>query len=311
MDLRRLRTWRRRVWDFVERRRLAWSELTPWVSAALVALTVSWAADGLKETFEAFLKKEAVQGWMMIAGAASIVVFVAAVAWLYRLRNRFFQPRTRFLRNETPEKREHLVLFLSNLDPRRGPLQNGVPAGIELTGDFEQDLETLVTWKRDHPYWPWEMPLRGIRHHLGRLQTITVICSPQSIRQVHWFGDILQRYPPLQNVAVRVLLRRGIEPRILEDCPKESITEGGWDFERFDDLSRAILYFLRGFRRQRVSDDQIMIDFTGGQKVTGMVAAAVTFNRTLKAQYVQTNEPYAVISYDILMGSLETGGVGM
>jgi hypothetical protein len=55
---------------------------------------------------------------------------------------------------------------------------------------------------------------------------------------------------------MRVLLRRGIEPSILEDSPKEPITEGAWDFERFDDLSRAILYLLRGFRRQRVSDDQ-------------------------------------------------------
>lgn len=160
MDMRRLRTWSRMVWDFVERRRFAWSELTPWVSAALVALTVSWAADGLKETFEALLKGEAVHGWMMVVSVAYVVVFLAAVAWLYSLRNRFFQPRTRFLRNETPEKREHLVLFLSDL--RRGTFHDGVLAGVELTGDFEQDLETLVTWKREHPYWPWEMPLRGI-----------------------------------------------------------------------------------------------------------------------------------------------------
>lgn len=201
------------------------------------------------------------------------------------------------------------MLFLSDL--RRGTFHDGVPAGVELTGDFEQDLETLVAWKRDHPYWPWEMPLRGIRHHLGRLRTITVICSRESIQQVHWFGEMLRRYPPLQSVAVRVLLRREIEQPILEDCPKELIVEGGWDFERFDDLSRAVLHLLRGFRRQQASDDQIIIDFTGGQKVTSVVAAAMTFNRTLKDQYVQTNDPYAVISYDILMGWLETGGLGL
>lgn len=110
---------------------------------------------------------------------------------------------------------------------------------------------------------------------------------------------------------MRVLLHRGIEPPILEDCPKAPMLEGGWDFERFDDLSRAVLHLLRVFKRQRVRDDQIMIDFTGGQKVTSVVAASVTFNRTIKAQYVQTNEPYAVISYDILMESLETGGLGL
>jgi hypothetical protein len=54
-----------------------------------------------------------------------------------------------------------------------------------------------------------------------------------------------------------------------------------------------------------------MIDFTGGQKVTSVVAAAVACNRTLTAQYVQTNHPYHVISYDIQMASLETGGLGL
>jgi hypothetical protein len=178
MDMHRWRAWSRTVRDFLDHRRLAWSELMPWVAAALVAFTVSWATDGLKETLEAFLKRETVQGWMIATRIAYVVLFVAAVAWLYRLRNRFFQPRTRFLRNETPEKREHLVLFLSNLDVRRGTFHDGVPADVEFTGDFEQDLQALMDWKQKQPYWPWEMPLRGIRHHLGRLQTITVICSP-------------------------------------------------------------------------------------------------------------------------------------
>jgi hypothetical protein len=70
-------------------------------------------------------------------------------------------------------------------------------------------------------------------------------------------------------------------------------------------------YLLREFKRQHVADDRIMIDFTGGQKVTSVVAASVTFNRTIKAQYVQTNAPHQVISYDILLGSSETGGLGL
>jgi hypothetical protein len=311
MDMRRLRVWSSKIWGLLHRLRSAWSELTPWVADALVAFTVSWAADGIKESFEAFLEREALQGWMIATRAAYIVLFVAAATWLYRLQNRFFQPRTRFLRNGSPERREHLVLFLSNLDARRGIFHNGVPAGIILTGDFEPDLETLVAWKEEHPYWSWEMPLRGIRHHLEWLKTITIICSPQSIRQVHWFGDILQCYHVLQSVSVLVLLHQGTEPPILAECPKEPRTEGAWDFERFDDLSRAILLLLRALKRQRVSDDQIMIDFTGGQKVTSVVAASVTFNRAIKAQYVQTNPPHEVISDDFVMGSSETAGLGM
>ena len=55
-----------------------------------------------------------------------------------------------------------------------------------------------------------------------------------------------------------------------------------------------------------------MIDFTGGQKVTSVVAAAVAPSTgRSKPSNVQANHPFDVISGDILMGSLETGGLGM
>jgi hypothetical protein len=98
---------------------------------------------------------------------------------------------------------------------------------------------------------------------------------------------------------------------VLATCPREAITQGGWDFEQFDDLSRAIWHLLREFKQRRIRDDQVMLDFTGGQKVTSIVAASVTFNRTIKAQYVQTNSPHEVISYDIQLGLSDTGGLGV
>jgi hypothetical protein len=97
---------------------------------------------------------------------------------------------------------------------------------------------------------------------------------------------------------------------VLATPPKETVTQGGWDFEQFDDLSRAVLHLLHDFKQRRVRDGQIMIDFTGGQKVTSILAASVTFNRTVKAQYVQTNLPHEVISYDIQLASSETSGLG-
>ena len=84
----------------------------------------------------------------------------------------------------------------------------------------------------------------------------------------------------------------------------------GWDFEAFDDLSRALLHRLRMFKRMEVNEKEIMIDFTGGQKVTSVVAAMVTINRRVKTQYVQTNRPWNVAGYDIQMGSGETESLG-
>jgi hypothetical protein len=68
--------------EFCNRLWSAWFELMPWVAAALVVFTVSWAADGLKEAFEGWMKREVVQGWMAATRTAYVVLFVAAVAWL-------------------------------------------------------------------------------------------------------------------------------------------------------------------------------------------------------------------------------------
>jgi hypothetical protein len=176
-----------------------------------------------------------------------------------------------------------------------------------------------------------------MRHHAGVLQTVTVLGSHESIQQVHWFAHIVGHYDVLREVELRVFLRRPNASPVLAGCseapstpgrsdpgpsatsvgaslaapgPQGAHLEGGWDFENFDELSEAVSRLLHDLHQQGVSDSQIMIDFTGGQKVTSVVATAVTFNRPIKAQYVQTNFPHHVISYDIVLGLPETGGVG-
>jgi hypothetical protein len=49
---------------------------------------------------------------------------------------------------------------------------------------------------------------------------------------------------------------------------------------------------LETFRRELDDEeDDIVIDFTGGQKPTSVAAVAITFNRKVRAQYVDTNHP--------------------
>ena len=181
---------------------------------------------------------------------------------------------------------------------------------MSLLGDLDKDISLLEVHKQSNSFWRWEMPLRAIRHHIGRLRTVTLVCSPESMRQVHWFRQILAHYPSLASVPVQVLVKENNSSALI-DCPDQPLSSDGWEFERFDDLSRATQHLLRLYRNRGISEDQIMIDFTGGQKVTSVVAASVTFNRKIEAQYVQTNSPWNVVSYDILLGSPETGGLGI
>jgi hypothetical protein len=287
-----------------------WVTFKPWVAAGCVVLLASWTGSECKAAFGTLIHTGTVEGATLAALVIAGVLFMLAVIWLYRIRKLLLYPHTRLLRNESPPQREHLILFLSNL-PNDPEYVNGVPGWVQLTGDLDHDLNILAGHKKANRRWSWEMPLRGIKHHLGTLKTVTLICSAESVRQVHWFGQLLkEKYAtPLANVAVKLLVKTSGRP-VLIGCPVAPREEGGWEFEKFDDLSQAMLSLLRAFRQQEIGDEQMMVDFTGGQKVTSVVAASVTFNRQIKAQYVQTNEPYGVIGYDVLLTSTETPGMG-
>jgi hypothetical protein len=76
-------------------------------------------------------------------------------------------------------------------------------------------------------------------------------------------------------------------------------------------LSGGLADLLDYFRSERIRNKQVMVDLTGGQKVNSVVAAAITFNRHIKNQYVQTNEPWKVIGYDIVWEPREAEGIGV
>ena len=156
------------------------------------------------------------------------------------------------------------------------------------------------------------MIVRGMIHHVPRLRRAIVLCSVESMTQVHLLGNLLRRYPEFRELRLEVLLKRahGID---LIEIPTTESTHGGWHFENFDDLSDAMLWLLRRLKDEGVEEDEIMIDFTGGFKVTSVVAASVTFNRKLKAQCVPTTADvhggHEPIGYDCLLESSETPGL--
>lgn len=292
------------------------AELAPWVSGGIVAISVGVVSNGLYEWVQAWLSGTPIPRRLLLSSSGSVFVFILSAWALYRSRSLLYAPRTRYMTNESAEQRECVVIFLSHLRVDRGEFIDGVPRGIRMTGNLESDLEELVRLKEDPAgsvriQWSWEMSLRAIRHHIGTLRVLVVVCSEESIEQIEWFLAVLRRYPVLEGLSVWTAVK-GVGDRA-EFVAETSVLSPrrGWNFEAFDDLSRALLDVIEFLRRQGARESDIMIDFTGGQKVTSVVAAAVTFNRPTKTQYVQTNKPYRVISYDVLLGTSDTGGLGM
>lgn len=307
------------------------SRRKPWISpewqAGLAAVASvlfgSWAADEGHELIDRFTGRgEDDDGSLIRYGVGflvNLILFGFALVWLYRLRKVWTHPRTRLQQKKDPPAYPNLVLFLSNLNVDRGYQPNrGVPEGFQPTEDLDADIETLVQLKEreEKPIrWPWEMTLRGLRHHQGTLKRVIVFCSEKSLPQVHWLGDLLKNHyqSAFEDVELKVALRKGLGFRLV-DCPTEAVLvrgpdDLGWDFEDFDSLSWGMIQLLNVLHDEGVSPNRVVIDFTGGQKPNSVVGAAVTFNRDTVCQYVRTEPPHRVIHYDLVLTPLEDEGI--
>lgn len=291
-------------------------EWLPWIIAAFTALSVNLAAEAIIGTFEIWANGE--PGCFSKLRFGYLIFFLICVCFFIGFRKKFFPPRTRYLKEEPTEKRKHLVLFLSNL---RSEFEKtgGIPEWLKLSDDIHRDIKYIESKKKENPYWKWEMPLRAIAYHLGEgtqkgktLETVTIICSKESIRQINLFYNICMQYTLLRNKTFYLLTKKSEHNTIVSLASSTDITLfHGYDFEDFNEIVGAMESLLYEFGSKKYLHKDIMVDITGGQKPTSIVAAAMTFNLKIKAQYVQTNDPCKIKSYDVVLLSPDTKGLGI
>lgn len=301
----------------VEKYWLKLLELIPWFIAALTAIGANLAAYSVSETVNLWSVGEI--GAISPELSGYVLFFFIMVSILYRQRNIFFRPRTRYMPENEAEKRKHIILFLSNL-PKELEKSEGIPIWLQLTNNIYEDLKRIEELKEKKPSlrWQWEMPIRGIMHHVGKtkeakvLKSVTLICSGESLSQAHLFINICKRYKQLSTIVFHILAQKDGQTELIDYHAQENIKFlQGYDFEAFDKLSHAIWIMFREFKERKYHDHETMIDITSGQKPNSIVGAAMTFNRKIKAQYVQTNPPWNVISYDVILASYDTGKLGL
>jgi len=287
-------------------------EFSPWVLAAITVLSSNWAADAIADSVRAVLsERKMVISWPRLG---CIAFFMLMVWVLYIKRQTFFPPRTRLLRNEAADKRKHLFLFLSNILPETEKT-NGIPDKLTLSfNSLGEDLNIIKNRKKENIRWKWEMPLRAIYHHLGILESVTIICSKESLGQVHLFLNICKKYTQLEKITFLLLTLKKGRPEVVDTqlLSPENIFQArdvakfeGLDFENFDQLTDALLCLIRKFKH---AENDIMIDIP---RRTLACRASVTFNQKIKAQYVQTGGENEVRSYDVVLASADTGGLGL
>jgi len=71
------------------------------------------------------------------------------------------------------------------------------------------------------------------------------------------------------------------------------------DFENLEELVELINSIIHEARNNAIDERKIIVDVTGGQKTASIAAALVTLHNRVTFQYVQTNDPYEVIAYNV------------
>lgn len=248
------------------------------------AVTGNWAASA----GEAFVVGPSLLGgvWFALWFAAT---FSAALG-IYAMRRQFSVPRSLAVRSP-PDP--HRVVIFTVSTPTRGTvfpaalrghaivLRSGaIESAFTLLGD---DLAADIG--RVAGRWNWQQILRGIQPHLPRVERVHLLGSPGDDGSFAWL--------PRCKEMLALYLRSDVEVRI---HPRAV------DFESVDDVIQAIRSLVDDETdRSRVSERDVIVDITGGQKTTSAAAAVVTLNSRVTFQYVSAEAPTPrVRAYDLV-----------
>lgn len=244
--------------------------------AAIVTLVIitssSWFADALKG--ECFFGRGCPSiDWPVLAGSAAVYLVSAFLAF-YLGRN-LFQVNVLNYQKE-PEPKSAMIAFVSRM-PKMERIDEGhwsITAHGEpytIGNGLERDIEHL-----EGSNIPFQQLLRAIRPHKDKLRKIILLHSEQSRDTAEDYKTIIPKY-----------------------LPNVTIDKQPADFEDLEKLLRVLSECIRKLKSHGFRHGDIILDVTGGQKTASIAAAIMTLHfDELVFQYVSTNEPHAVLTFN-------------
>lgn len=277
----------------------------PWIALLLLfcmMIVGSWSADALKGEllFAAWCPVLGNYQWLSATIVTAVFFFLILLLYFYKDKL-FIQTLKSF-----PSKDYKCVLILLST-PNIKPADFSFPLKIkyrfnktvELKGEcLEADIQTLQTLTDNSIFWNWQPLLRGLAVHRDTLKMVYLIGSEKS-------GRTEASFDYLQHAEMVIKKYFGEEITVLK--AKKAVT-----FEELEALLRSIrraLKYIEGYKlgqgkkKYRIKKEDIVIDITGGQKITSIAGALTTLQLATVFQYVQTNDPYDVIAYDVVAQS--------
>jgi hypothetical protein len=208
--------------------------------------------------------------------------------------------------HQAAKPRKVLVCFLSRSTLQ--PIYERDPANVaELSGQLKVDLKMLAEsqnpksseWTGDATKpWSWAQVLRMLAFQNGcgsnttsKLDLVVFVCSPESLPQSPSLIEHIRRYPEFQNIEVLRYLKNANDPHemVAEHHTAWNAATNGWDFNSYQELEECLRSLLALIKIRGYGDLDIVIDITGGTKITSIAATTVTIGTPIVAQYVSTN----------------------
>lgn len=269
--------------------------------AIIFVLLSTWTADAIKGAppfFDWFSAAPAPLAMKALIAVGLFLSLCAAALWLYTTRSAWGEPPKVLEQTTGGDPRKVLVVTLSTPSEQVKGFDLGGGRSIVLYENAAENLLPIHTpsdAKADMKRHNWQQALRAVDHHAKVLELLIVVPSSGGRGSGHkttQFTQWMEHYqssadwsasPRTKPFAIRVI---------------EAV-----DFEKFTALQHAYAQAIELAKAEHYMESDVVIDVTGGQKTTSIAGAMVTLTSHSKFQYIQTVEPYALITYSVVSES--------
>lgn len=249
---------------------------------------MGWVGDTLLECINYGLHRTAIQPSLM----ESIAVIVAGLSltaggfsYIYRNRRNYIPVRS-LGPGRPPVPHKILVFHLSpsNENPAHNQVEYDVAGGWWRINGVDLNKEEIDLAISEAGQWNWAQLLRAVNQHIEALECIYLIGSKGDRGSFAQIDKARQLLIPYVGATVKI------------ERHKEAI-----DFEDLGELHQVIINTTRQFKQRNYHPREIIIDITGGFKVTSIAGALATLHlQDLEFEHVQTIDEHKVMAYNCI-----------
>jgi hypothetical protein len=176
---------------------------------------------------------------------------------------------------KTPQKTQALIVFLSP------PIRDEELVESILSGEKKLDLN--LQQDRERFRGPWRMIIEAVNYHLPELVHLVIIPSTETRQEFIKLKKCIELLCPAKQIEI--IVGKGCD--------------NGLDFEDVRELVEALDKIYQSLKTESGYNAQaILIDITGGQKVSTIAGAIVSLSEGRSFQYVSTKN-YSINTYDV------------